>query len=71
MLTPWHHRSHLSTAERGPGLEATEADSQNMKKYFSLEAKYFMVPIACESQSLGVFGAEMLSFLKDLGHHLH
>ena len=26
-------------------------------------------PIACES--LGVFGAKTLSFLKDLGHRLH
>ena len=45
--------SHLSTA----------------KKYSSLGAKYFFVPVAYES--LGVFGAETLSFLKDLGHRLH
>ena len=57
--------SHLSTAERGPGLVAAEAESQK-KKYSSLGAKYFFVHIACES--LGVFGAETLSFLKDLGH---
>ena len=50
--------SHLSTAERGPGLVAAEAESQKRKKYFSVGAKYLFVPIACES--LGVFG------LKDL-----
>ena len=61
--------SYLSTAERGPGLVAAEAESQKRKKYSSLGAKYFFVPIACES--LGVFGAETLSFLKDLGHRLH
>ena len=56
--------SHLSTAERGP-----EAESQKREKYSSLGARYIFVPIACES--LGVFGAETLSFLKDLGHRLH
>ena len=64
-----NHNSYLSTAERGPGLVAAEAESQKRKKYSSLGAKYFFVPIACES--LGVFGAETLSFLKDLGHRLH
>eukprot|EP00731_Ephydatia_muelleri_P020741 Em0013g468a len=39
--------SHLSTAERGPGLVAAEAESQKRKKYSSLGAKYFFVPIAC------------------------
>ena len=34
-----------------------------------MATKYFFVPMACES--LGVFGAETLSFLKDLGHRLH
>ena len=58
--------SHLSTAERGPGLVAAEAESQKWKKYSSLGAKYCFVPIACES--LGVFGAETF---KDLGHRLH
>ena len=48
--------SHLSTAERGPGLVAAEAESQKRKKYSSLGAKYFFVPIACVS--LGVLGAE-------------
>ena len=54
--------SHLSTAERGPGLVAAEAESEKRKKYSSLGAKYFFVPVSCES--LGVFGAETLSFLK-------
>ena len=48
-------------------MVAAEAESQKRKKYSSLGAKYFFVPIA----SLGVFGAETLSFLKDLGHRLH
>ena len=61
--------SHLSTAERGPGLVAAEAESQKRKKYSSLGANYFFVPVACES--LGVFGAETLPFIKDLGHRLH
>ena len=52
--------SHLSTAERGSGLVAAEAESQKRKKYSSLAAKYFFVPKACES--LGVFGPETLSF---------
>ena len=60
--------SHLSSAERGPGLVAAEAESKKRKTYSSLGAKYFFVPISCES--LGVFGAETLSFLKDLGHRL-
>ena len=55
-------RSHLSIAERGPGLVAADAESQKRKKYSSFGAKYFFVPIACEF--LGVFGAETLSFLK-------
>ena len=50
-------------------MVAAEAESQKRKKYSSLGAKYFFVPIACES--LGVFGAETLSFHKDLGHRLH
>ena len=54
--------SHLSTAERGPGLLAAEAESEKRKKYSSLGVKYFFVPVSCES--LGVFGAETLSFLK-------
>ena len=57
------------TAERGLGLVAAEAESQKKKKYSSLAAKYFFVPIAGES--LGVFGAKTLSFFKDLGHRLH
>ena len=62
--TPWH--------ERGPGLVAAEAESQ-AKRGRSIPllelSTSSVVPIACES--LGVFGAEMLSFLKDLGHCLH
>ena len=61
--------SHLSTAEGGPGLVAAEAESEKRKKCSFLGAKYFFVPVSCES--LGVFGAEMLFFLKDLGHRLH
>ena len=57
------------TAERGLGLVAAEAESQKRKKYSSLAAKYFFIPIACES--LGVFGAKTLSLFKDLGHRLH
>ena len=50
--------SHLSTAESGPGLVAAGAESQKRKKHSSLGAKYFFVPIACES--LGVFGANIV-----------
>ena len=59
--------SHLSTVERGSGLVPAEAESEK-KKYSSLGAKYFCVPVA--SESLGVFGAESF-LLKDLGHQLH
>ena len=58
----------FSTAERGPGLVAADAESQKRKKYSSLGAKYFF---CSHNMSLGVFGAETLFFLKDLGHRLH
>ena len=65
---PWHH--HISPLLKdGQVLVAAVAESQKRKKYSSLGAKYFFVPVACES--LGMFGTAMLSFLKDLGHCLH
>ena len=64
-----NNNNNNNNNNRGPGLVAAEAESQKRKKYSSLGIKYFSVPIACES--LGVFGAEALSFLKDLGHRLH
>ena len=54
--------SELKSKEGQQWLSPKRRRSQ----FSSLGAKYFFAPVACES--LGVLGAETLSFL---GHHLH
>ena len=60
--TPWHH--HIS-----PLLKEQRPNPKRGRSISSLGAKDFFAPIACES--LGVYGAETLSLLKDLGHRLN
>ena len=58
--------SYVSLAASGPGLIANRAESHKKLLYHELTHTHHFVPIGFET--LGVFGDEAMSFLKELGH---
>ena len=60
--------SHTNLAASEPGAVAEEAELRKKAKYSHLEASHHFVPVAVET--MGVFGPEARSFLRDLGRHL-
>ena len=59
--------SCMNLAIREAGAVAGEAERRKRLKYSNLISCYHFVPIATET--LGVFGLEAWSFLKELGYH--
>ena len=59
--------SHIALASREPGLVAEQAEQKKIK-YAELLVAHHFVPIAIETS--GVFGPEVCSFFKELGHRL-
>ena len=60
--------SYSDLASREAGAVAEEAERRKKAKYAHLEASHYFVPVAIET--LGVYGPEARSFLKDLGHRI-
>ncbi len=60
--------SYANFAVREPGAVAQEAERKKRIKYAHMEATHFFVPVAIET--LGAFGPDARSFLKDLGNRL-
>ena len=57
--------SHLRLAVREAGAVADDAELRKTQKYSNLTSSHYFVLLAVES--LGVFGKEARSFLKELG----
>ena len=60
--------SHLRLAVREAGAVAYDAELRKTQKYSNLTSSHYFVPLAVES--LGVFGKEARSFLKELGQRV-
>ena len=60
--------SHLRLAVREAGAVADDAEFRKTQKYSNLISSHYFVPLAVES--LGVFGKEAQSFLKELGQRV-
>ena len=60
--------SHRSTAVKGPGEVAFQAEQMKHSKYSALEAKFHFVPVVMETS--GVLGLEAREFLHNLGHRI-
>ena len=60
--------SHLRLAVREAGAVADDAKLRKTQKYSNLTSTNYFVPLAVES--LGVFGKEAWSFLKELGQRI-
>ena len=61
--------SHSTMAVMEVGTVANDAEFKKRQKYAHLTSFHYFVPIAVET--LGVFGREARSFLKELGQHLN
>ena len=61
-------RSHLGISSTKPGSLSAAAEEKKRKKYSTLSDTYSFVPIAVET--LGPWGPEALSFMKELGLRL-
>ena len=60
--------SHSTLATREAGAVAEEAEKKKRTKYAHLEESHHFVPVAVET--LGVFGPEARSFLRELGRRI-
>ena len=58
--------SYTSIAASGAGATANRAETRKLSLYSELSRTHYFVPIGIET--LGAFGDEALSFLKELGH---
>ena len=60
--------SYITLASREAGAVAEEAEKKKRTKYAHLEESHYFVPVAVET--MGVFGPEARSFLRELGHRI-
>ena len=58
--------SYTSIAASGAGATANRAETRKLSLYSELSRTHYFIPIGLET--LGAFGDEALSFLKELGH---
>ena len=59
----------ISFAASGAGATANPTETRKLSLYSELSHTHYFVPIGIET--LGAFGDEALSFLKELDHLLH
>ena len=60
--------SYITLASREAGAVAEEAEKKKRTKYAHLEESHYFVPVAVKT--MGVFGPEARSFLRELGHRI-
>ena len=58
-------KSHVKETSKSPGAAAEKAEKVKFSKYEELTKDYHMIPIAIET--LGAFGSEGSSFIKNIG----
>ena len=61
--------SQVTLATSGAGAIPDQAEDRKKVKNIELQASRHFVPVAIETS--GVFGQGALSFIRELGHHLH